>query len=46
MPKERKPLLSDEYLDELANEINQLYGSNTQKKQDETLPKKDEENKS
>ncbi|TDL63431.1 bacitracin ABC transporter ATP-binding protein [Rhodococcus qingshengii] len=26
MLKENKPLLSDEFLDELANEINQQYG--------------------
>ncbi|MEH7276816.1 bacitracin ABC transporter ATP-binding protein [Neobacillus vireti] len=26
MSKKKKPLLSDEYLDELAKEINQLYG--------------------
>ena len=26
MVKENRPLLSDEFLDELANEINQLYG--------------------
>jgi hypothetical protein len=29
MLKENKHLLSNEFLDELANEINQLYGSHT-----------------
>ncbi|MFC9449350.1 hypothetical protein ACFTSE_24685 [Bacillus cereus] len=27
MPKEKKPIFSDSYLDALANEINQLYGN-------------------
>jgi hypothetical protein len=27
MPKEKKPILSDSYLDAVANEINQLYGN-------------------
>lgn len=27
MPKVKRPLLTDEFLDELANEINQLYGN-------------------
>ena len=39
MPKKKKPLLSDEFLDELANEINQIYGApeeqNEDKKNDE-----------
>jgi hypothetical protein len=39
MPKKKKPLLSDEFLDELANEINQIYGDpeeqNEDKKNDE-----------
>jgi hypothetical protein len=26
MSKQKKPLLTDEFLDELANEINELYG--------------------
>ncbi|MEC1521112.1 bacitracin ABC transporter ATP-binding protein [Neobacillus niacini] len=26
MSKKKKPLLTDEFLDELANEINELYG--------------------
>jgi hypothetical protein len=39
MSKKKKPLLSDEFLDELANEINQIYGvpeeQNDDKKNDE-----------
>ncbi|MEH6995229.1 bacitracin ABC transporter ATP-binding protein, partial [Neobacillus drentensis] len=27
MSKRKKPLLTDEFLDELANEINQIYGA-------------------
>lgn len=35
--KENKPLLSDEFLDELANEINQLYRSPTYEQNTEPI---------
>ncbi|MEH7012486.1 hypothetical protein V7087_17000 [Neobacillus niacini] len=39
MSKKKKPLLTNEFLDELANEINQLYGTpdeqNDEKKNEE-----------
>lgn len=39
MSKKKKPLLTDEFLDELASEINQLYGhpeeQNDEKNNDE-----------
>jgi hypothetical protein len=37
MLKENKPLLSDEFLDELANEINQLFGSPTNEQNAESI---------
>ena len=42
MPKRKKPLLSDEFLDELANEINQIYGPNEEQHEDK---KNDEKGK-
>jgi hypothetical protein len=35
MLKENRPLLTDEFLDELAKEINQLYGEQTNEENDE-----------
>ncbi|MFJ5762728.1 bacitracin ABC transporter ATP-binding protein [Neobacillus sp. NPDC093182] len=37
MLKENKPLLSDEFLDELANEINQLYGKHINEQNTEAI---------
>ena len=37
MVKENRPLLSDEFLDELANEINQLFGSPTNEQNAESI---------
>ncbi|MFB3164612.1 bacitracin ABC transporter ATP-binding protein [Neobacillus sp. 179-J 1A1 HS] len=37
MLKENKPLLSDEFLDQVANEINQLYGSPTNEQNTEPI---------
>jgi hypothetical protein len=35
MPKKLKPLLSDEFLNEIAREINELYGEpNNEQKED------------
>ena len=34
MSKKKKPLLTDEFLDELADEINQLYGSPDEQNED------------
>jgi hypothetical protein len=35
MTKEAEPILSDEFLDEVAREINQLYGVSIEEKEDE-----------
>ncbi|MBO1510749.1 hypothetical protein [Metabacillus bambusae] len=35
MTKEAEPILSDEFLDEVAREINQLYGSPIEKQEDD-----------
>jgi hypothetical protein len=40
MPKENKPLLSEEYLDGVVREINQLYSGST-KEQNEVLGNND-----
>ncbi|MDR7077518.1 hypothetical protein J2Y03_002542 [Neobacillus niacini] len=40
MPKKKKPLLSDEFLDELANEINQIYGPAEEQHEDKTNEEK------
>jgi hypothetical protein len=41
MSKKKKPLLSDEFLNELANEINQLFGDpdgqNDEQKEDKQI---------
>jgi hypothetical protein len=34
MSKKKKPLLTDEFLDELANEINELYGRPDEQNED------------
>ncbi|MCM3690645.1 bacitracin ABC transporter ATP-binding protein [Neobacillus niacini] len=34
MTKKKKPLLSDAFLDELANEINQIYGAPKEQEED------------
>ena len=34
MSNRKKPLLSDEFLDELANEINELHSAPDEKKED------------
>jgi hypothetical protein len=34
MSKKKKPLLTDEFLDELADEINQLYGPPVEQDED------------
>ncbi|MDM5187973.1 bacitracin ABC transporter ATP-binding protein [Bacillus sp. DX4.1] len=34
MSKENKPFLSDEFLDEVVKEINQLYGDSTKEQND------------
>jgi hypothetical protein len=34
MSKKKKPILSDEFLDELANEINELYGRPAEESED------------
>jgi hypothetical protein len=36
MPKEKKPLLSDEYLNELAKEINDQYGWTVKEENEKT----------
>jgi hypothetical protein len=42
MSKKKKPLLSDEFLDELANEINELYGQPVEENEDKNNHKQDE----
>ncbi|MFB3161694.1 bacitracin ABC transporter ATP-binding protein [Neobacillus sp. 179-J 1A1 HS] len=42
MSKKKKPLLTDEFLDELANEINELYGRPVEQNEDETNHKKED----
>ncbi|WHY03032.1 bacitracin ABC transporter ATP-binding protein [Neobacillus sp. DY30] len=42
MPNQKKPLLTDEFLDELANEINELYGHPVEQNEDKNKP--DQEN--
>lgn len=42
MSKKKKPLLTDEFLDELANEINELYGPPVEQKEDKNNHKEDE----
>lgn len=34
MSKQKKPLLTDEFLDELAKEINELYGQPVEQNED------------
>jgi hypothetical protein len=41
MPKKKKPLLSDEFLDELANEINQIYSAPEEQNEDKKNDEKD-----
>jgi hypothetical protein len=36
MSKKKKPLLTDEFLDELAKEINEIYGASNEQNDDET----------
>ncbi|MBY0147324.1 hypothetical protein [Neobacillus niacini] len=36
MSKKKKPLLTDEFLDELAKEINELYGESNEQNDDQT----------
>ena len=40
MSEKKKPLLSDEFLDELANEINQIYGPAEEQHEDKKNDKK------
>lgn len=35
MVREKKPILTDKFLDELAKEINELYGKTDKKQEDE-----------
>ncbi|TDL74349.1 hypothetical protein [Bacillus sp. 7884-1] len=42
MSKKKKPLLTDEFLDELANEINELYGRPVEQNEDNNNDKKDD----
>ncbi|WP_066392290.1 hypothetical protein [Neobacillus mesonae] len=37
MHKEKNPIVSDEFLDELVKEINQLYGEPTEEQFKETI---------
>jgi hypothetical protein len=41
MSKKKKPLFSDAFLDELANEINQIYGAPREEKEDEKSDEKE-----
>jgi len=36
MSKKKKPLLTDEFLDELAKEINEIYGESKEQNDDQT----------
>jgi hypothetical protein len=42
MSKKKKPLLTDEFLDELAIEINELYGLPVEKNEDKNNHKEDD----
>jgi hypothetical protein len=42
MPKKKKPILTDEFLDELANEINELYGRPVEQKEDKNNHNEDD----
>jgi hypothetical protein len=42
MSKKKKPLLTDEFLDELANEINELYGKQEEQNDEKKNDKKEE----
>ncbi|MFB3167963.1 bacitracin ABC transporter ATP-binding protein [Neobacillus sp. 179-C4.2 HS] len=42
MSKKKKPLLTDEFLDELSNEINELYGRPVEKNEDKNNHKEDD----
>jgi hypothetical protein len=42
MSKKKKPLLTDEFLDELANEINELYGKPEEQNDEKKNDKKEE----
>jgi hypothetical protein len=42
MSKKKKPLLTDEFLDELANEINELYGRPVEQNEDKDNYKEDD----
>ncbi|MBX9974090.1 hypothetical protein [Cytobacillus firmus] len=44
MVKEKKPILTDKFLDELAKEINELYGENTNKHDEEMKNNKHKSN--
>jgi hypothetical protein len=42
MSKQNKPLLTDEFLDELAKEINELFGHPVEENEDKNNHKQDE----
>jgi hypothetical protein len=42
MSKKKKPLLTDEFLDELANEINEQYGRPVEQNEDKNNHKDDD----
>jgi hypothetical protein len=42
MPKKKKPILTDEFLDELASEINELYGRPLEQKEDKNNHNEDD----
>lgn len=42
MSKQKKPLLTDEFLDELANEINELYGRPAEENEDKNKNQQDD----
>lgn len=42
MSKKKKPLLTDEFLDELASEINALYGNPVEENEDKNIGEKEE----
>jgi hypothetical protein len=42
MSKKKKPLLTDEFLDELANEINDLYGRPIEQNEDKNNHEQDD----